>query len=214
MTLGEDKQVLLIDKPQGITSFDVIRRLRRQTGIFKMGHAGTLDPMASGLMIIGIEQGTKKLAEYLKLDKTYAAEITLGILTDTGDVTGNIVERKDVPTLSLSDISVCLRGMVGVLNLPVPLYSAIKKKGKPLYSYAREGRKVSVPVKKMVVLDAQLIGKNGNVISVEFSVGSGTYIRSLAEEFGKRLGTVATLSELRRTSVGPFKVKDAQALSS
>lgn len=214
MTLGEDKQVLLIDKPQGITSFDVIRRLRRQTGIFKMGHAGTLDPMASGLMIIGIEQGTKKLAEYLKLDKTYAAEITLGILTDTGDVTGNIVERKDVPILSLNDIRVCLSGMVGVLNLPVPVYSAIKKGGKPLYSYAREGRKVSVPVKKMVVLDAQLISKNGNVISVEFSVGSGTYIRSLAEEFGRRMGTVATLSALRRTSIGPFKVEDAQALSS
>lgn len=214
MTLGGNENILLIDKPSGITSFDVIRKLRRQTGIKKMGHAGTLDPLASGLMIIGLEQGTKKLAEFLKLNKTYIAEITLGILTDTGDITGNVIEEKNVPALSVDDIKSNINNMVGEINLPAPVYSAIKKNGKPLYLYARQGQKVSVPIRKMIVLDAKYIRRKENTITVSFSVTSGTYIRSLAEEFGRRLGTVATLSALRRTSIGQFSVEDAQGLQS
>lgn len=214
MTLDGDEKILLIDKPSGITSFDVIRKLRRQTGIKKMGHAGTLDPLASGLMIIGLEKGTKKLAEFLKLDKSYIAEITLGISTDTGDITGNVVDEKKIPALSLDVIESEISKMIGEINLPVPVYSAIKKNGKPLYLYARQGQKVSVPIRKMIVLDAKLIKIKGNTITVNFYVTSGTYIRSIVEELGRRLGTVATLSALRRISIGQFRVEDAQELSS
>lgn len=214
MTLGGNEKILLIDKPSGITSFDVIRKLRRQTGIKKMGHAGTLDPLASGLMIIGLEKGTKKLAEFLKLDKSYIAEITLGISTDTGDITGNVVDEKKIPALSSDVIESEISKMIGEINLPVPVYSAIKKNGKPLYLYARQGQKVSVPIRKMIVLDAKLIKIKGNTITVNFYVTSGTYIRSIVEELGRRLGTVATLSALRRISIGQFRVEDAQELSS
>src|SRR3989344_3968101 len=119
--------ILLVDKPQGITSFDCIRILRRKLGVRKMGHAGTLDPMATGLMIIGVGEGTKKLQDFLKLDKTYEAEILLGVSTDTGDITGKILKKVGMMNYELREegIKEILRGMVGKLQLPVPAYSAI-----------------------------------------------------------------------------------------
>ncbi|MFA5838884.1 MAG: tRNA pseudouridine(55) synthase TruB [Candidatus Paceibacterota bacterium] len=207
--------IILIDKPKGITSFDVIRILRRKLGIKKMGHAGTLDPLASGLMIIGINEGTKKLSEYLKLPKIYVADILLGVSTETGDREGNVVEKKEVEDLNKEKVEKVLKEMKGRLELKVPIYSAIKIKGKPLYAYAREGKEVELPKKDMEILDIKLIdisdNKNGSFnIKTEINVSSGTYIRSIAEEFGKRLGYPASLSDLRRIKIGDFDVKNTE----
>lgn len=211
--------ILLIDKPVGITSFDVIRRLRKKLNIKKMGHAGTLDPLASGLMIIGIEDGTKKLGEYLKLDKEYVAGVLLGKKTATGDLEGGVVEEKAVDGVSREQVSEALASMVGTLTLPVSAYSAIKKNGVPLYKKARaaaaRGESVDeseLPLREMRVYEAKLLDIDENLIKVRFKVGSGTYVRSLGEELGKRLGYPATLASLRRTKVGDFKVEEASML--
>ncbi|TSD03088.1 MAG: tRNA pseudouridine 55 synthase [Parcubacteria group bacterium Athens0714_16] len=212
-----DKNIILIDKPTEITSFDVIRILRRKLGIKKMGHAGTLDPLASGLMIIGINEGTKKLNEYLKLSKIYIADILLGISTTTGDREGKIIEKKKVENITKEQIEKVLKEMKGKLELKVPIYSAIKIKGKPLYEYARNGKDVDVPTKTMEILDTKLIdisdNKNGSFnIKIEINVSSGTYIRSIAEEFGRRLGFPASLSDLRRIKIGDFDIKEAEKI--
>ncbi len=202
--------VLLVDKPSGITSFDVIRRLRKKLGITKMGHAGTLDPLASGLLIIGVGSGTKKLHALAGLSKVYEAEILLGTKTDTGDVTGKVVMSIPVKEHSPGEIKKALHSLVGTVTLAVPLYSAVKQKGKPLYRYAREGKSVTVPMSEMEVHEAMLLSIEGAILKVRFDVGSGTYIRSLAEELGERLGIVATLKNLRRVSIGKYKVDDAR----
>ena len=220
-------ELLLIDKPTGITSFDVIRVLRRQTGIKKFGHAGTLDPMASGLMLLGVEQGTKRLAELVKLDKEYVAEIRIGERRTTGDLEGEIVEQVAIDDRLTSDIiNEALQSLVGTHELPVSAYSAIKKDGVPMYKRARAAAKrgetiADVPVRAMTVFEAELLSTAYStidrmkmlIVSVRFSVASGVYIRSLAEELGSRLDYPATLQALRRTKVGKYRIEDALQLS-
>ena len=214
-------ELLLIDKPLGITSFDVIRRLRRIFNIKKMGHAGTLDPLATGLMIIGIGPGTKKLTGLVKLDKEYLAEVRIGESRTTGDLEGEVLEEKVVEGLTQEMAGAALATMIGTLTLPVSAYSAIKVDGVPMYKRARraeqEGEVVTeVPMRDMKVDAAELlkfeIQADRAVATVRFAVGSGTYIRSLAEELGRCLGYPATLQALRRTRVGEFDVKDAKTL--
>lgn len=219
-------ELLLIDKPEGITSFDVIRQLRRATGIRKFGHGGTLDPAASGLMLIGVERGTKRLAELIKLDKTYEATILLGESRTTGDREGEVIAQQAVTeAVSPETVARVLQGMVGELTLPVSAYSAIKRDGVPMYERARKAAKTGevvtdVPVRTMRVDAAELLGIEEIIVaelpmllvSVRFAVGSGVYIRSLAEEFGRRLAYPASLRALRRTVVGEYRIEDAVPL--
>lgn len=223
--------LILVDKPEGITSFDVIRVLRKKFKeegkvVPKMGHAGTLDPLATGLMLIGVGSGTKKLNEYIKLDKEYEAEILVGERRSTGDMEGEVLEEKSVDQkFNKEDIVAVLDSMVGTLSLSVSAYSAIKKDGVPMYKRARKAAKEGlvvedVPTREMKVYEAECLDILKNiktkrlVVKVRFKVGSGTYIRSLAEEFGKRIGVgyPATIKKLRRTKVGEFKVEDAVTL--
>ncbi len=253
------QDILLIDKPAGITSFDVIRRLHKKfkeqnpsaTLRVKMGHAGTLDPMATGLMIVGVGEGTKKLKEYLKLQKVYEAEVMLGVKTTTGDREGEIVEKlgslevEKLKKSGIQGIPNVLGGIVGKIVLPVPMYSAVKVKGKPLYKYARDrlrkgygeskGENIKPPEKEMEVVRLTFGGiknveygikggesssakamegkqESGVIVKFEVEVTSGTYIRSLAEEIGRRLGVPATLWSLRRTKIGKFRIEDAEKL--
>lgn len=208
--------ILCIDKPTGISSFDVIRILRKKLGLRKMGHAGTLDPLATGLLVIGIGAGTKKLKEMIGLSKVYEAEVLIGVRTATGDLEGRVEEEKDASGLTEADIRNALEKMTGTLTLPVPKYSAVKVKGMPLYRAARRGELVVPPKKEMSVTDTLVRevcfeGKTV-VVAVRWSVSSGTYIRSLAEELGTRLGVPATLKSLRRTRVGELRVEDALLL--
>ena len=152
----EKPKLLLIDKPVGITSFDVIRILRRKLGIRKMGHSGTLDPFATGLLLIGVSEGTKELTKLIKLDKVYTATILFGIQTDTGDITGKKLVEQDTHEISDSDIKIAIGQIVGVHEFTVPKYSAIKVGGKKLYELARSGAEFTAPVKKMTVYSAEL----------------------------------------------------------
>ena len=222
-------ELLLIDKPKGITSFDVIRRVRKQIGIKKIGHAGTLDPLATGLMILGVGPGTKKLTELIKLDKDYSAEILIGESRTTGDLEGDVIESVATVEIDPAKILVAVSSLVGTISLPVSAYSAIKKDGVPMYKRARAAEKIGevitdVPVRDMVVTkaivdnievvfaDKTMQSISRLIVTVSFSVGSGTYIRSLAEELGRRLGYPATLANLRRTRVGEFRIEDAQKI--
>lgn len=210
-------EIILVDKPKGITSFDVIRILRKKLNKKKMGHAGTLDPLASGLMIIGIDGGTKKMTEFLKLPKAYIADILLGKRTDTGDLEGKVLEEADVQEVNEEHIVDELKKFIGKHSLAVPVYSAIKVGGMPLYKRARKGEVfVAIPIKEMELIDVKLLGivknESGVILRVEMNVTSGTYIRTLAEEFGRRLGYPATLSGLRRTSIGEYSVDNAITL--
>ncbi|PIT92333.1 MAG: tRNA pseudouridine(55) synthase TruB [Candidatus Harrisonbacteria bacterium CG10_big_fil_rev_8_21_14_0_10_42_17] len=207
------KNIILIDKPKGITSFDIIRKLRHTLNIKKMGHAGTLDPLATGLMIIGLRDGTKDLHRYIKLPKMYEAEILLGKRTTTGDLEGERIEEQEVQSIDNQELETVLEGMVGAITLQVPLFSAVKIKGKPLYKRARDGEDIEPPEKEMEVLWIKLHSHHSEgsyyVLNIELEVASGTYIRSIAEEIGKRLGVPATLKNLRRTKIGDFKIEDA-----
>ncbi len=224
-------EILLIDKPLEMTSFDIIRALRRRhkeeggEGRLKVGHAGTLDPLATGLMILGVGKGTKKLTELVKLDKEYTAEVRIGEQRTTGDLEGAIVAEKEVDQISEETIKNVVASMVGTLTLPVSAYSAIKKEGKPMYKRAREAEKkgeviTDVPVREMTVYEAEVLdsaniivsGKARLVVTVRFAVASGVYVRSLGEELGKRLGYPATLQALRRTKVGDFSITEAVLL--
>jgi tRNA pseudouridine55 synthase len=187
-------------------------------------------------MLIGVGEGTKKLKEYVGLPKEYVAEVLVGERRLTGDMEGKVLESADVPDLDTELVREELRGMIGVLRLPVSAYSAMKKGGVPMYKRARkaerEGKQVTgVPIRDMEVMEAELLKiqtisinrdsgnssrgdvvENRCVVTVRFYVGSGTYIRSLAEELGRRLGYPATLRNLRRTRIGEFCIEDAKAL--
>lgn len=213
----EDRRIFLIDKPAGITSFDVIRVLRKKLGIKKMGHAGTLDPLATGLLIVGVGDGTKDLTKYIKLPKTYEADILFGTKTDTGDTDGKVIEERSAAHLSKEDVVEALQKIIGTHLFPVPFYSAIKISGVRLYAHARKGDVIELPKKEMTVSTASLIsfrilGEKA-VASVSLDVSSGTYIRTLAEEIGNILSLPATIQRLRRIRVGDFSINNAVPLS-
>jgi tRNA pseudouridine55 synthase len=181
-----------------------------------MGHAGTLDPLASGLMIIGINDGTKRMEQFLKLDKSYEAEILLGTKTDTGDLEGEVIETREVTNVEEDYIEEVVRNFHGEFEIAVPKYSAIKRDGKALYEYARKGSEVEIPVKKMKVYKSDFMGveetAEGFVLKVNFDVASGVYIRSLVEYIGNFLDVPATLANLRRTKIGEYDLRGAKKL--
>lgn len=207
------EDILLVNKPKGISSFDVIRILRKKLGIRKMGHAGTLDPLATGLMIIGVESGTKKLGDYIKLDKTYVAEILFGRKTDTGDMEGAVLEQTEIYFVEDDYMKELMNAFNGEFELMPPKYSAIKKDGKPLYKYARSGEEVEILPRIMKVYKSEFLGSEKVpecfIARVSFDVASGVYIRSLVEKVGDLLGVPATLYNLKRTKIGDFDLKKA-----
>ncbi len=212
-TITELPELLLVDKPEGISSFDVIRIIQKHFGKIKIGHAGTLDPLANGLMILGTGKGTKDLTNLTGLSKVYIADIILGKSTTTGDREGAVVAQKEYPELNKKKVDEQVSSLTDISELPVSLYSALKKDGKPLYKYAREGIVVDNPIKPMTVLQVALLDHykqyEFEIVRVLFHVSKGTYIRSLAEELGRRLGVPASLSSLRRTRVGDYRIEDA-----
>lgn len=212
-----EENILLVNKPKGITSFDVIRILRKELGIRKMGHSGTLDPMATGLILIGVNKGTKKLKDLIGLDKIYEAEITFGKKTDSYDLDGKILEKKELNEENINKIDKkidkILNELIGELEIEVPIYSAIKRDGKKLYEYARAGKEIDLPKKKMTIYYIKKINKikkeDKYILNLELKVSSGTYIRSIVNEINKKTGIPCVLSGLNRTQIGEYKLKDA-----
>lgn len=205
--------LLLVNKPAGITSFDCIRKLRRTTGVKKIGHAGTLDPAAHGLMLLLFGTACKQAQQFSKLDKTYVAQIELGKNSTTGDREGeltNISERQP----DLDEIERTLKLFIGEITQTPSKYSAIKIDGQEAYKRARRGEEVTMPSRQVTINSIDIISYNYPYLEISTSVSSGTYIRSLAEDIGKGLGTGAYLAGLTRTSVGEYDLKNAVELDS
>jgi tRNA pseudouridine55 synthase len=206
--------ILLINKPKGITSFDVIRKLRRKLGIKKMGHAGTLDPAATGLIIIATEGDTKKLTKFLKLDKEYEAEITFGKISNTYDMEGEVEDAGfDGARPSRAEIEEALKDFVGDIEQMPPAFSAKKIKGVPAYKLARKGKEVKLEPKTVHIEKIDILSYEWPKLNVRITCGSGTYVRSIAHDIGEKFGCGGLLSALVRTRVGDFNLEDARDLS-
>ncbi|MEK9179814.1 MAG: tRNA pseudouridine(55) synthase TruB [Patescibacteria group bacterium] len=226
MKTETNSKLILIDKPTGLSSFDVIRVLRKKIGArdletglrIKIGHAGTLDPLASGLLLVAVGADTKKLKELIGLSKTYEMEILLGRKTETGDMEGKVIEEAEVVNIEADRARKVLEGIEGEIELEAPVYSALKVKGVPMYKLARSGEKVEPKKRKMKIHSLKLLTRRHEgkffILKVVLECGSGTYARSVAEEVGRRLGLPATVYSLRRTRVGNYKVEDAETLES
>ena len=203
--------ILVVNKPKGITSRDVVNKLNHIFSMKKIGHTGTLDPLATGVLVIALGKYTKLVNELTCLEKKYIGEITLGIKTDTGDITGNVIEKCDY-NLSNDLIKNCLKSFLGSYMQTVPIYSAVKVEGKKLYEYAREKKEVKLPVREVEIKDIELLNFDDNKIVFRTVVSKGTYIRTLIEDICDRLGTVGTMSNLKRTKQGRFNIKDSFTL--
>lgn len=210
-TPTEPAGILLVDKPRGITSFDVIRQLRRSTGIRKMGHTGTLDPMATGLMVMLIGKATKRAAELVKLDKVYRAEVTLGANSTTGDAEGELAPVSSIKP-SRKDVDTVCHSFIGNITQIPPQYSAIKINGVAAYKRMRRGEQVVIPARQVTIYDLQVLEYSYPKLTLQIHVSSGTYIRTLAQDIGAQLGTGAHLTALRRLTVGPYKIDNALVL--
>lgn len=211
----QEGKVLLIDKPLNWTSFQVVNKIRWlikqqfQIKKIKVGHAGTLDPLATGLLILCTGKFTKKIETYQAQVKEYTGTITLGATTPSYDLESEIDQTFDVSTITPEEIHQATQQFIGEIQQRPPIFSALKKDGKRLYEYARAGEKVEVPTRMISILEFE--ATNIEMPNVEFRVvcSKGTYIRSLAHDFGKTLNNGGHLSALRRTKIGNFSVEDA-----
>jgi tRNA pseudouridine55 synthase len=209
--------ILLIDKPKGWTSFDVVAKIRgmikRETGLKKpkVGHTGTLDPLATGLMIVVVGNYTKRAQEFSKLDKTYEVTMRLGMTSTTGDEEGEkTVASQIVPTHEQVDTA--LKSFHGDIEQVPPAFSAMKIDGQRAYKLARAGKEVKLEPRSVSILTIKLLGYTYPEVTFVTEVSSGTYIRTLVEDIGQKLSSGAYTSNLRRTTVGTFSIKDAISL--
>lgn len=211
-----DGQIILIDKPTGMTSFGVVARVRRVLSKragkkVKVGHCGTLDPFATGLLILVSGKMTRKAMEFTKLDKVYEAEFILGQQSTTGDPEGEVTNVSDhQPTQA--QIDAALARFRGEITQTPPIFSAIKINGQRAYKLARDGKEVEIPQRTITIFSLECVEYSYPSLKIRTHVSSGTYIRSLAVDIGKVLGTGAYCRQLRRTKIADFTVEDAQTL--
>lgn len=204
---------LLVDKSIGPTSFDVTYQLRKITGIKKIGHAGTLDPFASGLLIVAIgKEATKKISQFVKLDKKYEAEIMLGAKSNTYDRTGIIIKKKEVKEINKKDITKILKKIEESKEQIPPMYSAKKIGGKKLYQLARKNIEIERPAQPIKISKIKIIYYSWPKIILKIDCSSGTYIRTIANDLGEELNCGAYLNELRRLKIGKYRVKKAKKI--
>ena len=211
-----ENDIILIDKPAGISSFGVVAKVRSKLRDefghkVKVGHTGTLDPFATGLLILLSGKMTKKSNDFLKLDKTYEATLKLGFTSTTGDPEGEITHINDsVP--SISQIESAINSFLGTITQTPPKYSAIKINGERAYKLARKGQDFEIPSRQVKIYKINILEYNYPNLTIRCHVSSGTYIRTLAEDIGKKLGTGAYLTSLRRLQIGNHNVKNAKPL--
>lgn len=206
--------IILIDKPKDYTSRDIVNIVSKKLQTKKVGHTGTLDPLATGLLVLCIGK-TLKLSELLvSTKKEYIATMIFGIETDTLDITGNIVKRDSkTKKITTKDIETVLKKYTGKIIQEVPKYSSVKVNGKKLYEYARKGEEVALPKREVEIFNIEPLSEiNNNTFTFKCTVSKGTYIRSLIRDIGVSLGTYATMSALRRTKQGIFNIEDAYTL--
>ncbi len=208
----EEGRVLLINKPRNWTSFDVVRKIRSTIKIKKVGHAGTLDPLATGLLIVCTGKFTKKINEYMAQEKEYTGTIILGAVTPTYDLESNPENFKSIDNITPEILYETTKKFTGEIMQTPPIHSAIKQNGRPVYLLARKGIDVKLEPRKISIHAFEKTNINLPEISFKVVCTTGTYIRSLANDFGEALGCGGYLSELRRTRIGNFKVRDAMSM--
>ena len=202
--------ILLINKPAGMTSHDVVNKIRRQFHIKKVGHCGTLDPDATGVLVLCIGKATKALQFLTSEDKEYIATLSLGTSTDTYDASGIVLETKTFH--GVENVNEVLQSFVGKQMQEPPLYSAIKVKGKKLYEYARNHEQVEIPKREIEIKNITLLSQDHSLIQFQVTCSKGTYIRSLCVDIAKSLGYPGHMKELMRTRSGIFDIKDCYSL--
>jgi tRNA pseudouridine55 synthase len=198
-----------LDKPAGWTSFDVVNKLRYASRVKKVGHAGTLDPFATGVLLICFGSATKKVEELMQLEKEYLSTLELGIETDSHDVAGKVTATFPVPPLKKEDLVQHTRSYVGVIMQTPPLYSALKKEGRRLYELARSGEKVEVEPRSVTVYELEILAVQLPEVTIRLRCSRGTYVRAIARDLGRDLGCGAYLKSLRRTRVGDYLVEES-----
>lgn len=208
--LNEFGGVLIINKEKDMTSFDVVREVSKVLGIKKIGHTGTLDPLAEGVLVLTIGKYTKLGEDLTSLDKEYIAKVKQGILTDTLDITGQVLEENNKRITNIKEV---LKSFKKTYMQEVPKYSAVKVNGKKLYEYARKGEEVILPKKEVTIKEIKLLEKDENNFTFKTTVSKGTYIRSLIRDIGAKLNTYACMTELIRTKQGRFSIKNSYTIS-
>ena len=207
-----DGKAILINKPFRWTSFDVVRKIRNLTGVTKVGHAGTLDPLATGLLIVCTGAFTKKINSYMAQEKEYTGSFTLGATTPTYDLESLPENEKNIAHLTENEIVDCAQNFTGEIYQTPPIHSAIKKDGKPAYIAARKGQDIQLEPRKIFIKEFEITQITLPKIYFRVVCSTGTYIRTLANDFGIKLNVGAHLSELCRTRIGNFLLKDAQSI--
>jgi tRNA pseudouridine55 synthase len=202
-------KVLLIDKPLEWTSFDAVKKVRNLTRVSKVGHAGTLDPLATGLLIICTGKFTKKINEYMAQEKEYTGSFTLGAVTTTYDLESEPIEQRPFDHITMEQLRAATIPFTGEIMQVPPAHSAIKKDGVPVYKMARKGIEVKLEPRKLTIHTFEITAYEPPLVHFRVVCSTGTYIRSLANDFGASLGCGAYLSSLRRTKIGAFSVDDA-----
>jgi tRNA pseudouridine55 synthase len=205
--------VLVVDKPSGPTSFDVVRRIKRAAGVRRIGHGGTLDPLASGVLPICVGEGTKLAAFLLDADKEYDVTVCFGVETDTYDAAGAVTARLDASGVDEARVRAALPAFAGPIEQTPPAYSALKRDGRPLYDYARAGEVVELRPRAVTVHELSLVSFGGpQAVALRVRCSKGTYVRSLAHDLGRALGVGGHVAALRRTRSGPFALAAARPL--
>ena len=204
--------IVLLDKRPGISSNKALQEVKRLYNANKAGHTGSLDPLATGLLPVCLGEATKVSAYMLEDDKRYQTVIQLGVMTDTGDVDGVVIEEKAVPDIAQQELDECLASFVGEIEQVPPMYSALKHNGKKLYELAREGITVERKPRKITIYAIKCLAFKDNLLTLDVRCSKGTYIRTLAEDIGQYLSCGATVKELRRTEAGQFKLTDARLI--
>ena len=208
--------IVLINKEKNCTSRDVVNQVSKILKTKKIGHTGTLDPIATGVLVLCIGKATKLVEVITSYDKEYEAEVILGIKTDTKDITGKIL-KEEKAIISKENIEKCLKQMIGTYNQTVPIYSAVKINGKKLYEYARNNEEIELPKRKVTIKELKLISdityeKEKTKFKIKCHVSKGTYIRSLIEDIATNLNTIGTMENLKRTKKGNFQITSANTI--
>ena len=211
----KEGKVILIDKPINWTSFDVVKYIRKslqhkfKIKRIKVGHAGTLDPLATGLLIICIGKQTKNISKYQDLAKTYTGKFKLGESTPSFDAETDVNEKFEYDHITINNLKKLANEFIGNSLQKPPIFSAIKKDGKRLYNYARENKEIEIDKREIQIYDFEILDFNSPYVEFKIDCSKGTYIRTIANDFGKRLNSGSYLYELRRTNIGEFSVLNA-----
>ena len=207
--MSDIQGLISINKPAKLTSFQVVRHVKRITGAKKAGHCGTLDPMASGVLLVLLGGSTKLQEKFMELPKVYRAKFLLGIMTDTGDITGKIMAKKEFKDLKNEQLLEILNSFLGEIEQIPPMYSALKYGGRKLYELARKGIEVERSPRPVKIYSIEFLSLEDNVLELRIECSKGTYIRTLGEDIGKKLGCGATMTALCREKIGPFALDSA-----